>query len=69
MLKYFPDSREASAVDAATKVIDVFVRQIRTDPRIRLAQINDEELLKQLRKEAAHADSIEAFCLQIPVNL
>ncbi len=128
MLKYIRDSREASAVDAATKVIDGFVRQIRTDPviregymtfgdiidrerreaaqeaaqeaareadhlatcrtrvndilglleelgdvperlRIRLAQINDEELLKQLLKEAAHADSIEAFCLQIPVNL
>ena len=34
-----------------------------------LAKIKDEELLKRLHKEAAHADSIEAFCLQMPLDL
>lgn len=112
MLKYIRSSREASAVDEATKTIDGFVRQIRTDPIIRegymtfgeiidrenrvtenntrindilellgdlgeipetlrakLAQIKDEAILRQLLKEAAHADSIEAFCLQLPLDL
>ncbi len=37
--------------------------------RTNLAKIKDEELLKHLLKEAAHADSIEAFCLQMPLDI
>ncbi len=116
MLQYIRNSRETSAVDEATKEVNGFVRQIKTDPIIRegymtfgeiidrenretakntristrvdsiielledlgdvpdslrekLAQIKDEEILKQLHKEAAHADSIEAFCLHMPIDL
>ncbi len=116
MLQYIRSSREASAVDDATRTVDGFVRQIKTDPIIRegfmtfgeiidrerreaddhavhrtrvnailelledlgdvpvslrekLAMIKDEETLKQLHKAAAHADSIEAFCLQMPMDL
>ena len=37
--------------------------------REKLTMIKDEEMLKQLLKEAAHADSIEAFCLHMPMDL
>ncbi len=35
----------------------------------KLALIKDEGMLKQLHKAAAHADSIEAFCLHMPMDL
>lgn len=116
MLQYIRSSGEASAVDEATKEVNGFVRQIKTDPIIRegymtfgeiidrenretakntristrvdsiielledlgdvsdslrekLAQIKDEDTLRYLLKEAAHADSIEAFCLHMPIDL
>ena len=37
--------------------------------RADLMRIKDEEILKQLVKAAAHADNIEAFRLQMPMDL
>ena len=66
-------NRRKGIVTEAARTIDGFVRQIRTDPIIREGYMTFGDIIDRKRREAAreaaHADSIEAFCLQMPVDL
>ena len=62
------NTRISTRVDSITELLED-LGDVSDSLREKLAQIKDEDTLRYLLKEAAHADSIEAFCLHMPIDL